>query len=222
MFKVLQNMKINDQFLDGTTALLMAIKMRNKELVKELIADGADVNMFNVNMIKPIYMAIRCDDTEITDILIKSGGFSEESIMYVRSSKMCEFLLENVYTLDFVDHHGVDLATCAVDSENYVLLDFLISKKANLENALIYSIDKLLDTNIIKKLVENIEIINEDILYKVFLKRNNTILNCFLHKYDTETIKRIKIKADEEISYLRLKNIKRQIDEDEKNDKYFS
>jgi len=214
MFKVLQNMGINDQLLDGTTALLMAIKMRNKELVKELIADGADVNMFNNREIKPIYLAIQYDDIEITDILIKSGGFSEEIIIHVKSKSMCEFLFENGYTIDFVDHHGADLATYAVDSNNNVLIDFLISKNANLENALIYSIDKMFDVDIINKLVKNMGSLKEDVLYNAFLKRSSRILNCILHKYDIETIKRLRIKTDEEIREIRRRNIEFQERED--------
>ena len=181
MFKVIQSMEINDRFLDGSTAILFATQLNKKELIEELIEQGADVNIANNNNFKPIYMAVRNNNFEIVDILLKAGAADYEALDYVQTKEMCDFLFSNGLNLNGINDHGEDVGTSAIHSENTVFFDYVVSKGLDLSEALNFSIKNINIENI-NKLLNNEHLITfrEEYLYNAYITRKPYIVSSII------------------------------------------
>jgi len=200
-------MEINDRFLDGSTAILFATQLNKKELIEELIEQGADVNIANNNNFKPIYMAVRNNNFEIVDILLKAGAADYEALDYVQTKEMCDFLFSNGLNLNGINDHGEDVGTSAIHSENTVFFDYVVSKGLDLSEALNFSIKNINIENI-NKLLNNEHLITfrEEYLYNAYITRKPYIVSSIISKYDNETIQRIKNKSLEDIEIIKKEN----------------
>ena len=59
---------------EADKALLNGINGRKIEMVKEAIANGANVNTFNINIISPLHYAVSKSHNEIVELLISKGA----------------------------------------------------------------------------------------------------------------------------------------------------
>jgi ankyrin repeat protein len=211
-------MEINDRFLDGSTAVFLAVKLNKKELVEELIAQGADVNIPNDANFKPIFIAVRNNNFEIVDILLKAGAKDYDALDYVQTNEMCDFLFSNGLDLNGINDHGEDIGTSAIHSGNTIFFDYIVSKGVDLSNALNFSIKNKNIENINKLLNnENLITFKEEYLYNAYMTRKPYIVSSIISKYDDETIQRIKIKA---LEYIKI--IKKEIyNFEHEHEKYF-
>lgn len=108
--KVEQNIDdidINSLTTDGTTPLISAISIKNVNLIKLLIAKGANVNFKDINGSTPLLEALRFYDYNITNIIIESGADVNTSDIYgntplfrtVENFNDLLFLNDRIYTL---------------------------------------------------------------------------------------------------------------------------
>jgi ankyrin repeat protein len=59
---------------EADKALFKAIRNGKIEMVKEAIANGANVNTFNINIISPLHYAVSSSQNGIVDLLISKGA----------------------------------------------------------------------------------------------------------------------------------------------------
>jgi ankyrin repeat protein len=59
---------------EADKALFKAIRNGKIEMVKEAIANGANVNTFNINIISPLHYAVSKSHNEIVELLISKGA----------------------------------------------------------------------------------------------------------------------------------------------------
>ena len=59
---------------EADKALFKAIRNGKIEIVKEAIANGANVNAFNINIISPLHYAVSSSQNDIVELLISKGA----------------------------------------------------------------------------------------------------------------------------------------------------
>jgi len=59
---------------EADKALFKAIRNGKIEMVKEAIANGANVNTFNINIISPLHYAVSSSQNDIVELLISKGA----------------------------------------------------------------------------------------------------------------------------------------------------
>jgi ankyrin repeat protein len=59
---------------EADKALFKAIRNGKIEMVKEAIANGANVNTFNINIISPLHYAVSKSHNDIVELLISKGA----------------------------------------------------------------------------------------------------------------------------------------------------
>jgi len=67
--------KINDRDLNGATPLLLSISLEYFEIAKQLIKNGADVNICDNERVFPIHIAAQFAKLDFMKLLIKKGAY---------------------------------------------------------------------------------------------------------------------------------------------------
>lgn len=73
LFLIRHGANVNARMSNGDTALILAVKNRNAEVVRVLIEHGADINAADYQKKKPIDWAIKNDDAKVTKVLLDNG-----------------------------------------------------------------------------------------------------------------------------------------------------
>ena len=90
-FSKLTEKEINEKGILGNTSLHYAIKANNVEIVKILIAKGAEVNVRNSYNMSPLYLAIKNADKEIVENVLNNKAQIDEK---VRGKSMLHYAIK--------------------------------------------------------------------------------------------------------------------------------
>lgn len=127
----------------GPNALSIAISKNDKDLVKDLIYLGADVNAKNSNGTIPIFLAASVDSPEIMDLLIENGADVNlknqkgETPLHIASqknnAKVILTLLSHMANINEKDNEGCTPLYLAVKENNFEATEILVLNNANID-----------------------------------------------------------------------------------------
>eukprot|EP00833_Pecoramyces_ruminatium_P018011 jgi/Orpsp1_1/1192043/evm.model.d7180000090145.2 len=182
-------LNINNEDIDGNTALIYAIKYQNFEIIKYLVDNGADMNVVN-KKINVIYHLINNNNIDILKYLVDNNLNINKKDQYGQTLLGYSISLKNEQIINFLIQHNADFSGI---SNKIEILD-LITKNNNLNlinfivfNSGIYEILKeIIDKDridILKIIIDN----NLDI--NIRDKNDNTILMYAIEKRKINIIK---------------------------------
>ena len=130
---------------EADKALFKAIRNGQIEMVKEAIANGANVNTFNINMVSPLHYAVSSSQNDIVKLLISKGadvnfiggnrGFSPLIVaVFVDNVEGVRMLLANGADINAKDGHtnGESPLFYSLNSGNIEITKMLIDEGVDL------------------------------------------------------------------------------------------
>jgi len=179
-------LKINERNNDGDSAFTIAIKNENREMVYNLIVNGADTNVLNKKNETPLIIAVKTNNEKIVDLILN--------------------LQEEIEELDNYDENHETALMIAIKNKN-----LNIAKKLLMKNADITIRDQDSNTPL---MVASIHSDASDLVKEILNRPNNTI-NLMDKNGRTALLLAIKEKCADNAKIL-LENGARILDVDQK------
>jgi|GEM_PF-2445749 len=144
LLKNSQDFNINSRDKYGRTALSIAVGKRNLEMVKLLVENGADVNIFNRNKYTPLMTSCRNGSLSIVKYLIAHGsdyrivnqfGESAAHIAYhYENFEIVQYLIDHGFDINSPGKYGTSLLMMACEKGHLINLHYFLSKGADVNH----------------------------------------------------------------------------------------
>ncbi len=136
--KLIENgANINHQDSKGYTALLVASTVGKKDIVELLLKNGANINLADNNGYTPIVGAIMRKHVDVIKTLLTKIDLKKEKSLIILASmfldkEIVSKFIDSGADINFLDSHKRNALFAAINSKNFEVAKFLISKKIDL------------------------------------------------------------------------------------------